>query len=79
MDCGIYFRIESNLSNPLTVSQVDKNQTAMVTAAMYPAHQGNLFAYIFRVQLSTVMASFSSSQWFSQTNLLLGMISNMHR
>src|SRR5690606_40960625 len=49
--------VEHDLGDALTVTHVEENHPAMVTAPVHPATQGNLLPDVLFVQLSTIMAA----------------------
>ena len=59
MCLGMYLRVDLRVKNHLgysaAITQIDKNNPAMVTPAQNPAHQGDLLAYIFFAKIITRM------------------------
>ncbi len=58
VDCLIELRVKDHLGDPFSITQVYKNNTAMVSTAQYPAHEHHFFAHVFGGQLRTVVGSF---------------------
>jgi hypothetical protein len=50
------FRIKDHLGNALAVAEVDKYQSAMVTAPGYPTGQRYLLAYVVFTKLTAAVA-----------------------
>src|SRR6056297_1302908 len=62
---GLAFRIENNLSDPLAIPQINKNDPAMVPSSLDPAHEHHLTANIFRIQLVAVVRASHIAQFIS--------------
>ena len=67
---GTAFRVKNNLYHTGTVTQVNKNQTTMVTAALYPTHQHNFLADMSRANFCTHHAALQAIQRFTHQNFL---------
>ena len=52
------FRIENNLSDAVTIAQVDEGEFAKVTTFRDPAHQHDLLADVLSAQLSARVSAF---------------------
>ena len=63
-------RVEGQLCYPLAVTQVNKDQTAVITASLNPAHKTDFLADVSGRDAAAEMASFPITQNIDQVRLL---------
>ena len=58
---GLGIRVKHHLQQPLVITQIDKDDTTVITAAVYPATQGDFLVEVGFVQFTTVETAHSVS------------------
>jgi hypothetical protein len=47
MSFGAVFRVEDDLNETFTITKIDENDSAMIPAAVHPAHENDAFSNFF--------------------------------
>jgi hypothetical protein len=66
---GVVLRVEDHLGDSHAISQVDENQSPVVSAALDPTHEDDVFPNIGRPKAVAVMALFPIPQSIEEVAL----------